>query len=55
MVQRDLEKIEGIANIKTDRATRTASFTLTKPDVDYKAKLEEFAKTNSKIKGFEIQ
>jgi copper chaperone CopZ len=55
LVQRDLEKIEGITNIKTDRETQTASFTLTNPDVDYKAKLEEFAKTNSKLKGFEIQ
>jgi hypothetical protein len=50
-----LEKIEGVENIETDTANRVASFTLTKPDVDYKAKLEEYAKTNTHLKDYEIQ
>jgi hypothetical protein len=49
-----LEKIDGVTEIETDIANRTCSFKLTKPDVDYKAKLEEFAKTNTHIAGYEI-
>ena len=54
-VRSDLEKIDGVENIETDTANRVASFSLTKSDVDYKTKLEEFAKTNTHLKGYEIQ
>jgi hypothetical protein len=49
-----LEKIDGVTEIETDIANRTCSFKLTKPDVDYKAKLAEFAKTNTHIAGYEL-
>jgi hypothetical protein len=49
-----LVKIEGVTDIETDIANRTCSFKLTKPGVDYKARLAEFAKTNSKLAGYEI-
>lgn len=54
-VRGDLEKIDGVTDIQTDIDGRTCSFKLTKPDVDYKAKLEEFAKSNSHLAGYEIQ
>jgi copper chaperone CopZ len=53
-VRGDLVKIDGVTDIETDIANRTCSFKLTKPGVDYKAKLAEFAKTNSKLAGYEI-
>ena len=50
-----MEKIDGVAEIVTDVANRTCTFKVTKPDVDYKAKLAEFAKTNGKLKDYAIQ
>jgi hypothetical protein len=41
-------------SIETDIPGRTCSFKLTKPDVDYQAILEELAKSNSHIAGYEI-
>lgn len=49
-----MEKIDGVVEINTDTANTTCSFKVTKPDVDYKSKLEEFAKTNSHLKGYTI-
>ena len=48
-------KIDGVADIVTDVANRTCTFKVTKPDVDYKASLVEFAKTNDKLTDYEIQ
>ena len=44
----DLEKLPGISDIKTDVPTNIATFKLaaTGEEVDLKAKLDEFAKTN---------
>lgn len=50
-----MEKIDGVVDIETDVPGRLCSFKLTKPDVDYKSKLEEFAKTNSKLANYEVQ
>ena len=50
-----MEKIDGVAEIETDIANRVCSFKLTKPDVDFKAKLVEFAKTNQHLAGYVIQ
>lgn len=49
-----MQKIDGVTEIETDIAKRTCSFKLTKPDVDYQAKLTEFAKTNTKLAGYEV-
>jgi len=48
-------KIDGVTDIVTDVANRTCTFKVTKPDVDFEARLAEFAKTNEKLKGYEIQ
>lgn len=50
-----MEKIDGVTNIVTDIANRTCTFQVTKPDVDYEARLAEFAKTNAKLKHYKIQ
>jgi len=50
-----LETIDGVEDIKTDPANLVCSFKVTKPDVDYKSKLAEFAKTNSHLAEYEIQ
>jgi hypothetical protein len=50
-----VSKIDGVTDIQTDIPNRTCSFKLTKPDVDYRTQLEEFAKTNSHLAGYEIQ
>ena len=39
----------------TDVANRTCTFKMTKSDVDYKAKLAEFVKTNDELTDYEIQ
>jgi len=49
-----LAKIAGVTDIETDIVNRTCSFKLTNPDVDYKARLEELAKTNTHIAGYKI-
>ena len=54
-VRVDLQKIDGVTDIKTDTQNRVCSFKLTDPDVDYEAKLAEFAKTNDKLAEYEIQ
>lgn len=50
----DLAKIDGITDIKTDTAKQVCSFVVTKPDLDYKAKLDEFAKTNSHLEDYSV-
>jgi hypothetical protein len=50
-----LEKIDGVVDIQTDTTKQVCSFKLTNPDVDYKAKLAEFAETNSHLAGYTIQ
>ncbi len=39
----------------TDVENLTCTFKVTKPDVDYEARLAGFAKTNDKLKDYEIQ
>ena len=51
----DLEKIDGVTDIQTDPEHQVCSFRVTNPTLDYKAKLDEFASTNSHLKGFSIQ
>ncbi len=50
----DLEKLPGVADIKTDIENTTATFKLAmndqNKDMDLKAKLDEFAKTNEHMK-----
>jgi hypothetical protein len=50
-----LEKIDGVTDIETDPVNHVCSFKLTKPDIDYKAKLAEFAKANPELADYEIQ
>ncbi len=50
----DLAKIDGITDIKTDTAKQLCSFVVTNPDLDYKAKLDEFAKTNSHLEDYSV-
>jgi hypothetical protein len=50
-----MEKIEGVTNIETDTTNRVCSFTVTKPDVDYLSKLEEYAKTNTHLAGYTVK
>jgi hypothetical protein len=49
-----LVKIDGVIEIEADVPSQTCTFKV-KPGVDYKTKLAEFAKTNSKLAGYEIQ
>jgi hypothetical protein len=49
-----LEKIDGVTEIETDIANRKCTFKLANPDVDYQAKLSEFAETNRHLADFEI-
>ena len=51
----DLSKIDGIVDIQTNVPERICSFKITEPDVDYKSKLAEFAKSNEHLAGYEIQ
>lgn len=51
----DLTKIDGITDIQTDIGNQVCSFRVTNPTLDYKAKLTEYAKTNTHLKGFSIQ
>ncbi len=48
-------KIDGVTDFVADVASQTCTFTVTKPDVDYEARLAEFAKTNEYLKDYEIQ
>ena len=50
-----MEKIDGVTDIQTDPAKQVCTFKVTKPDVDYRAKLAEFAANNSHLAGYEIQ
>jgi copper chaperone CopZ len=50
-----LQQIDGVTDIETDPGNRVCSFKLTKPDVDYQAKLADLAKTNTHLAGYEIQ
>jgi len=53
-VRSDLAKIDGVTGIETNVTSRTCSFKLTKPDVDYKTQLDELSKTNEKLAGYEV-
>jgi copper chaperone CopZ len=53
-VRGDLVKIDGVIEIEADVPSQTCTFKV-KPEVDYKTRLAEFAKTNSKLAGYEIQ
>ena len=48
-------KIDGVTDIVTDVASQTCTFKVAKSDVDYEAKLAEFAKTNQHLKDYVIQ
>lgn len=50
----DLVKIDGITDIKTDPENQVCTFVVTNPSLDYKARLEEFAKTNTHLKDFTV-
>jgi hypothetical protein len=50
-----LEKIGGVIDIETDVDGRLCTFKVTEPDIDYKSKLEEYARTNDKLADYEIQ
>jgi hypothetical protein len=50
-----LEKVDGITDIQTDPANRVCSFHVTKPELDYEAKLAELAQTNEHLAGYVIQ
>jgi len=44
-----LAKIQGVSEIKTDTSSTTCEFRVTKDVADLKAKLDEFAKTNTHL------
>lgn len=44
----------GVSDIQTDTDAKLCTFKLADPKVDIKAKLAEFAKTNTHIAGFEV-
>lgn len=46
--------MEGITDIQTDTSKQLVTFRVTDPDLDYKARLEEFAKTNSHIEDYTV-
>jgi len=50
-----LKTVNIFADIKTDVPGRVCSFTVTKKDFDYKAKLTELAKKNKHLKDFTIK
>jgi hypothetical protein len=49
-----LGKLDGVTDIETDVAGRRCTFKVTKPSLDYRAKLAELATTNTHIAGYEI-
>jgi hypothetical protein len=49
-----LNKIDGISDIQTDIANNLCTFKLKDKDLDIKAKLGEFAKTNEHIAGWSM-
>ena len=54
-IREDLEKIDGVVDIKTDPEARICSFKVTDPDVDYKSELAKYAETNKELAGYKIQ
>ena len=46
----DLQKLQGISEIKTDIPSRSATFKIAQNQADLKTKLDEFAKTNEHMK-----
>lgn len=52
-VKDTLVKVEGVSKIATDPATHECTFWFAKSDAEIKAKLDELAKTNDKIEGYE--
>lgn len=44
-----------MTDIETDFKNRICKFRLTDPDVEYEAKLAEFAETNEHLEGYTIQ
>ena len=47
-----MTKVEGVSDIQTDTSTNLCTFKLNNKDLDLKAKLDEFAKTNTHIAGW---
>jgi hypothetical protein len=47
-----LTKVDGVSDIVTDITTNLCTFKLKNKDLDLKAKLDEFAKTNTHIAGW---
>lgn len=50
----DLANVEGVSDVQTDIKKRSCQFKLANKDLDLKAKLEELARSNDHIQGFEI-
>jgi hypothetical protein len=48
-VRSDLQKIKGVYQIETDTKTNICKFSLANDEVDLKAKLDQFAKTNKHL------
>ena len=53
-VEGDLVKVPGVSNIETDFEHNACKFYVADEKLDVKAKLEELAKTNSHIEGWEF-
>jgi hypothetical protein len=49
-----LKTVDGISDIQTDISNNLCTFKLKDKDLDIKAKLTEFAKTNTHIAGWSI-
>ena len=47
-----MTKVEGVSDIETDIVKNLCTFKLKNKDLDLKAKLDEFAKTNTHIAGW---
>ncbi len=52
-VQDTLTKVDGVSHVATDPAKRECSFWFAKTDGEIKATLDELAKSNDKIAGYE--
>ncbi len=49
-----MAKVDGFSDLEFDVAKQTCSFKVTDPDLDFEARLAEFATTNSKIEGYKV-
>lgn len=52
-VKDTLVKVDGVSHIATDPATHECTFWFANTDAEIKAKLDQLAKTNDKIEGYE--